>query len=214
MKIRSVVGSVVAATLLCAGPALAAVEATQVSRELNLENQPTTVGLDVRVGLGALQGDIGRETSTGPLLGITAAAQIGPVLGVEAGYEGQRLPIDSVLVPSGEALYRHNLTVGAKAGPLIEKHWRPFIGAGLGLSYVHPTGGAQPLFSNDIVEEVPLSAGLDYNFGQAVTTHGGLFAGARATYRLMFGEGFADAALPNANGGNLLNASLSVGGRF
>ncbi|WP_224366913.1 outer membrane beta-barrel protein [Hyalangium versicolor] len=207
MKIRSVMGALAAATVLCAGPALAAVEATQVSRRLNLEDQETRVGLDVRLGLGALQGDIGRETGTGPLLGIAAGAQLNPLLGVEVGYEGQRLPIDDRLVGDGEALYRHNVGLLAKAGPLIERHWRPFVGAGLGLTYFNPSDGAEVLFNNDVAGEVPLAAGVDYNFGN-------IFAGARATYRLMFDEGFADDAFPNANGGNLLNASITLGGRF
>jgi hypothetical protein len=207
MKIRSVMGGLVAATLLCAAPALAAVGAQQVSRKLNIDEQQARVGLDVRVGLGALQGDIGRETGTGPLFGISAGAQLFPALGIELGYEGQRLPVNDTLVGSGEALYRHNVGLMAKAGPLVQEHWRPFVGAGVGLTYFNPSDGAEVLFDNDIAQEVPLAAGLDYNFGN-------VFAGARATYRLMFNEGFADDAFPNANGGNLLNASLTLGGRF
>jgi uncharacterized protein YfiM (DUF2279 family) len=207
MKIRSVMGGLVAATLLCAAPALAAVGAQQVSRKLNVDEQQARVGLDVRVGLGALQGDIGRETGTGPLFGIAAGAQLFPALGIELGYEGQRLPVNDTLVGSGEALYRHNVGLMAKAGPLVQEHWRPFVGAGVGLTYFNPSDGAEVLFDNDIAQEVPVAAGLDYNFGN-------IFAGARATYRLMFNEGFADDAFPNANGGNLLNASLTLGGRF
>jgi len=207
MKIRSVMGGLVAATLLCAAPALAAVGAQQVSRKLNIDEQQARVGLDVRVGLGALQGDIGRETGTGPLFGISAGAQLFPALGIEVGYEGQRLPVNDTLVGSGEALYRHNVGLMAKAGPLVQEHWRPFVGAGVGLTYFNPSDGAEVLFDNDIAQEVPVAAGLDYNFGN-------IFAGARATYRLMFNEGFADDAFPNANGGNLLNASLTLGGRF
>ncbi len=207
MKIRSVVGGLSVAGLLVAAPAFAAIGAQDVSRKLDLDEQQTTVGLDVRVGLGALQGDIGRETGTGPLFGISAGAQLWPALGIELGYEGQRLPINESLVGSGEALYRHNVGLMAKAGPLVQRHWRPFVATGLGVTYFNPSNGAEGLFSNDIAQEVPLAAGVDYNMGS-------IFAGARATYRLMFNEGFADEAFPNANGGNLLNASLTLGGRF
>jgi hypothetical protein len=207
MKIRLVMGSLVAATLLCASPALAQIEATEVGEKLNLDEQQARVGLDVRLGLGGLTGDLGDETGTGPLLGIAAGAQLWPALGIEMGYEGQRLPIDNRLVGDGEALYRHNVGFLAKAGPLLQEHWRPFVGAGVGLSYINPTDGAEILFDNDIAGELPLAAGLDYNFGN-------IFAGARASYRVLFGEGFADDAFPNANDGNLFNASLTLGGRF
>ncbi|WP_224243943.1 outer membrane beta-barrel protein [Hyalangium gracile] len=206
MTIRSVMGGLAAALVLCAGPALA-VEATEVGSRLKLDEQEPRVGLDVRLGLGGMTGDIGDQLDTGPLLGIAAGAQIYPLLGVEVGYEGQRLPINDTLVGDGEALYRHNVGLLAKAGPLIERHWRPFVGAGVGLSYFNASDGAEAVFDNDITQEVPLAAGLDYNFGN-------IFAGARATYRLMFNEGFADDAFPGNNGGNLLNASVTLGGRF
>lgn len=207
MKIRSVMGGLAAATLLCAGPALAAVEAGQVSRKLQPNEEGAQAGLDVRVGFGGLMGDVGKETGVGPLLGITAVVQPYELLGFEAGYEGQRLPIDDVRVANGEGIWRHNVGLLAKVGPLVQEHWRPFAGVGAGLSYFNPSSGAEPLFDNDIVEEVPLVAGVDYHFGS-------LSAGARASYRLMFGESFANDALAGGPGGNLLNATLTLGGRF
>lgn len=206
MKIRLVMGSLAAATLLFAGPALAQIEATQVEERLNIPDQPK-VGLDVRLGLGGLTGELGEDTGTGPLLGIAAGAQVWPALGVEVGYEGQRLPIDEVLVGDGEGIYRHNVGLLAKAGPLIDDKWRPFVGAGVGLSYINPSEGAEFLYDNDFVQELPLAAGVDYNFGA-------IFAGARATYRLMYGEEFADDAVPGSPEGNLFNASVTLGGRF
>jgi len=208
MKSRSVVGGLAAAAVLFAGPALAQIEAQEVDEKLNFEPERAKVGLDVRLGLGGLTGDAGEDTGTGPLLGIAAGAQVWDALGVEVGYEGQRLPISEALVGGGEGLYRHNLGVLAKAGPLIDEKWRPFVGAGVGLSYINPTDGADFLYDTDIVEELPLAAGLDYNFGS-------IFAGARATYRMLYGEGFADDVTPgNDNDGNLFNASITLGGRF
>jgi Outer membrane protein beta-barrel domain len=207
MKIRSVMGGLAAAALLFAGPALAQIEAQEVDERINFEPERAKVGLDVRLGLGGLTGDLGEDTGTGPLLGIAAGAQVWQALGLEVGYEGQRLPIDDTLVGDGEGIYRHNVGVLAKAGPLIDEKWRPFVGAGLGLSYINPSDGAETLYDNDIVQEVPLAAGVDYNFGS-------IFAGARATYRLMYGEGFADDFRPGDNDGSLFNASVTLGGRF
>ncbi|MFL5349405.1 MAG: hypothetical protein ACJ8AT_31780 [Hyalangium sp.] len=205
MKIRFVMGGLVAAILLCAGPALA-VEAQQVSKQLKPNPENVQAGLDVQVGFGNLTGDLAKDTGTGPLLGITGVVQPFKYLGFEAGYEGQRIPIDYALVPNGEGLWRHNAGLLAKAGPLVLNHLRPFVGVGAGLSLINPSAGAGTIFDNDLVEEVPLAAGVEYHYGK-------ISAGARATYRLMFGESFAD-ALPNEPGGNLFTASATLGGRF
>jgi opacity protein-like surface antigen len=143
----------------------------------------------------------------GPLLGIAAGAQPWRMLGIEVGYEGQRLPIEAKVAGDGEALYRHNLGLLAKAGPRINERWRPFVGAGVGVSYLNVTDGADDIYDNDFVAEVPVAAGLDYTFGK-------IFAGARATYRLMYGEGFADDFSAGDANGNLFNASITLGGRF
>jgi hypothetical protein len=207
MKIRSVMGGLAAAALLFAGPALAQIEAQEVDERLNFEPERAKVGLDVRAGLGGLTGDLGEDTGVGPLLGVSAGAQVWDALGVEVGYEGQRIPVSDDIVGDGEGIFRHNLGLLAKAGPMIDDKWRPFVGAGLGVSYINPSDGAEPLYDNDFVREVPLAAGVDYSFGD-------IFAGARATYRLMYGEEFAnDAVVGDAEGG-LFNASITLGGRF
>ncbi len=206
MRIRSVMGGLVASAVLCSGSALA-VEAQRVERDLNFDAEKTKVGLDVRLGLGGVTGDLGDETGTGPLLGIAAGAQPWKALGIELGYEGQRLPLTESFVGDGEALYRHNVGLMAKAGPLLEEKWRPYVGAGVGLSYFNVSDGAEAFYDNDIVQEVPLAAGVDYNFG------GAIFAGARATYRLMYGEGYAD-DIAGDDDGSLFNASITLGGRF
>jgi hypothetical protein len=205
MRIHSVMGGLAAATLLCAAPALA-VQAHEVSQQIqpNLENEKA--GLDAHVGFGNLTGDIGKDTGTGALLGIAAVVQPYQYIGFEAGYEGERLPINTTLVPAGEGLWRHNLGLLVKAGPLLLNHLRPFAGVGGGASLINPSVGAETVFKNDVVWEVPLAAGMEYHLGK-------ISAGARATYRLVWGESFAD-NLPGQPGGNLLNFSATVGGRF
>jgi hypothetical protein len=209
MKTRTWMSGVALMSLCLSGTAFAA-GAEHVARDLHFDEASTPVGLDVRLGAGGLTGSAGEYTQVGPLLGITAGAQPWRMVGVEAGVEGQRLPINDARVIEGEAMYRYNLGVLAKAGPLlVQEKLRPYVGVGAGVSYLNATNGAEGLYRNDFVTEVPFAAGVDYRFGN------GLFAGARASYRVLFGEEFADAAtLDNQSGGNLINVAATVGGRF
>jgi Outer membrane protein beta-barrel domain len=212
MSVRSVVRGMAVAVLCLAGPAMAQVEADEVQEKVGFDPAATRVGVDVRVGVGGMTGELGELTAPGPLLGITAAAQPSEALGIEVGYEGQRLPIDDFRVGDEQAMYRHNITLLAKTGPLLmEDKLRPYVGAGVGVSYLNVTDGAQDtgLYTNDMVRELPVAAGLDYRITDNI------HAGARASYRFMFGEEFAnDAQLDNEAEGDLLNVGLTVGGRF
>jgi hypothetical protein len=198
-------GAVAVAALGLAGPALA-VEATEVGQRLDYNPNPP-IGVDVRLGLGALTGELADDTGAGPLLGISATAQPWDFIGVEAGYEGQRLSIDEALVGEGEGLWRHNVGLLAKVGPMIDEKWRPFVGAGAGLSYINPSEGAEGEFGNDLITEIPVAAGVDYRLGN-------LFAGARATYRILGDEEFVEDAGAEDDKGSLFNASITIGGRF
>lgn len=211
MKVRSWMGGIAVVTLFTAGSALADIDATDVGDRLNFNPDEARVGLDVRVGAGGLTGDLGERTAPGPLLGITAGAQPWRNIGVEAGFESQRLPIDDVRVGDEQALYRYNAGVLAKAGPLVlDDKLRPYVGMGIGVSYLNATDDAEGLYDNDFMTELPLAAGVDYRFGPSI------FAGARASYRVLFGDEFADDAITDEDNpdGNLLNFGLMVGGRF
>lgn len=210
MKLRSVMGGVALVAVCSAGSAFAAIDASRVANDVKFDEATTPVGLDVRLGVGGFTGQAGQETHAGPLLGITAGAQPFKLIGVEAGVEGQRLPIADSSVAPGEALWRYNVGVMAKAGPLlVQDKMRPYVGVGAGVSYLNASKGAEGFYSNDFVTEVPLAAGVDYRFTP------GLFAGARATYRAMFGEEFANGATTSADtSGGLLNFSVTAGGRF
>jgi opacity protein-like surface antigen len=215
MKIRSWMGGIAMVALCTTGSAFAAIDAADVGDRLNFNPDEMKVGLDVRLGVGGLTGDLGARTAPGPLLGITAGAQPWRLVGIEAGLEGQRLPIDDDRVGDDQAMYRYNLGVLAKAGPLImQDKLRPYVGAGVGVSYLNATDGADTLYENDVLAEVPLAAGLDYRFTDNI------FAGARASYRVLIGDEFADTASVTLDpdddnpDGNLLNFGLMVGGRF
>jgi opacity protein-like surface antigen len=159
-------------------------------------------GVTVRSGITAFTGDLGDETNVGGFLGVQVDAQPLRLMGIEVGYEGSANGFEE----SGSgSLWRHNLGALAKLGPIVDNRWQPFVGAGVGVSYIDPTGMADvTTFDNDFVFEVPLAAGLEYRFSN-------LTAGARATYRIMDGEAFAPG---DVDEGDLFTAGFSLGGRF
>ncbi|MCY1042606.1 hypothetical protein OV208_14875 [Corallococcus sp. bb12-1] len=207
MRKLSMMAGVVAAGVGIAAPAFA-VDATQVGRKVGLNEQDVEAGLDVRVGLGGFTGDLGDETGIGALFGITAVAQPSPLVGVEVGYEGQSIPIDDARVSGGNHIWRNNGTILGKLGPIVDEKWHPFVGVGLGLSYLDASSGSEPVFSNDWQTELPIAAGIDYRLGN-------LFAGVRGTYRLVGGEELV--TVPGTDDdakGSLFNGNITVGGRF
>jgi opacity protein-like surface antigen len=211
MKARSWMGGIAVVTLCTAGSAFAAIDATRVGEELNLNEEKAQVGVDVRVGAGGLTGDLGERTAPGGLLGITAHADPWRYFGVEAGVEGQRLPIDDDRVGDEQAIYRWNGNVMAKGGPLLLRDTlRPYVGVGAGLSYLNATEEAEDLYDNDFMAELPLAAGVDFRFTKNIS------AGARASYQILFFDEFADDAITDEDNpdGNLFNIGVTVGGRF
>ncbi|WPB76241.1 hypothetical protein KYC5002_45545 [Archangium violaceum] len=151
-------------------------------------------------GVNTYTGDIGDDTTTGGYLGVQANSRPLPLVGLELGYEGSRNAFEDI----DGGLWRHNVGALAKVGPelLANGSLRPFVGAGFGVSLLNPSDAGELFFSNDVVTEVPLAAGVDYKFG-------GVTAGARATYRLVGGE---DLGLDQ--NGNIVNFGIQLGGAF
>lgn len=158
------------------------------------------LNVSVTGGLNTYTGDIGDNTGAGGFLGVQANSRPLPLIGLELGYEGSRNPFEDL----EGGLWRHNVGALAKVGPALgaNGNLRPFVGAGVGVSLLNPSEDAEILFDNDVVTEVPLAAGVDYNLGP-------ITAGARATYRLVGGE---DLGL--AQDGNIVNFGLQLGGAF
>jgi hypothetical protein len=167
------------------------------------------VNVFVGGGIGGYTGDLGGLSATGPTWGATLNLQPYKVLGFEVGYEGSKNDVTDERFRASEApsFLRHGVNSLVKVSPPLEKI-RPFVGAGLGVSYVYVRGGdeADP-YSSDLMEQVPLSAGLEFNSGA-------LTAGVRGTYRVLVDDNFADAAVPGDASGGLLDANITVGGRF
>ncbi len=161
-------------------------------------------------GVTGFTGVLGDSSRVGPMAGVTVGSTLWNFLGIEGGYEGSRNGISDPRVAVGDqAIYRHNLSALAKVGPRFENGLKPFVGAGLGASYVNISDGAEgPFFRNDFMGELPVAAGVD--LGQ-----GNLHAGVRTTFRFLVADEFQELtpALDNTDGG-LLSAQLTVGGRF
>ena len=109
--------------------------------------------------------------------------------------------------PEGSAIFRHGVDSLAKVGPTLESGLRPFVGAGLGVSLINPNAAAEGVATNDVLAEVPVAAGLEYDTGL-------LTAGVRGTARWTLGEEFAEAALGDDADGSIFGASLTFGGCF
>ncbi|QRO01167.1 hypothetical protein JRI60_20120 [Archangium violaceum] len=167
------------------------------------------VNVFVDGGIGGYTGDLGGLTATGPTWGVTLNLQPFKMLGFEVGYDGSKNDVtdDRFRAADAPSFIRHGASSLVKLSPPMERI-RPFVGGGLGVSYVYARGAqAGGPYESDLMEEIPLSAGVEFNTGA-------LTAGLRGTYRILVDDGFADAAVPGDASGGLLDASLTVGGRF
>ncbi|MHB8874416.1 MAG: hypothetical protein ACYC8T_12075 [Myxococcaceae bacterium] len=202
MKPSSLWGALAGACLLAA-PALAQ----------SYDDDP--VPLDVRLNLGLLDytGDLGVSTQVGGLYGVTLGFQsrgLMGLLGAEAGYEGS---YNSVAGEGTGALVRHDVNGLVKIGPMFELRERdrikPFVGVGVGVSYVNATNDAETVgLHDDWMAEIPLAAGVEYRVGL-------LTAGVRGTWRVLAFDEFAGPGPDTDNPpGSLASGSITFGGVF
>ncbi|OJT20192.1 hypothetical protein BO221_34010 [Archangium sp. Cb G35] len=166
------------------------------------------VNVFVDGGIGGYTGDLGELSATGPTWGATLNLQPFSMLGFEVGYEGSKNDVTDDRFRASEApsFIRHGASTLVKVSPPFEKV-RPFVGAGLGVSYVYVRGGTGDTYSSDLMQEVPLAAGLEFNAGA-------LTAGIRGTWRVLVDDNFADGAVSDDASGALVDGTLTVGGRF
>jgi hypothetical protein len=159
-------------------------------------------------GVGGYTGDLGGLTDTGPAWGVTLNVQPYKMLGFEVGYAGTKNDVtDDRSSAEAPSFLRHGASSLVKVSPPFMERVRPFVGAGLGVSYVFVRNGQTSPYNSDLMEEVPLAAGIEFNSGA-------LTAGLRGTYRILVDDNFADAAVPGDASGNLVDTTLTVGGRF
>jgi hypothetical protein len=153
-------------------------------------------------GVGGFTGDLATITDPGPTWRATINVQPWNVLGYEITYDGSRNQIDDERLATKPALTRHGLAGMLKLAPPFIEKVRPFLGIGLGASMLRVTEGAEGLYKNDLMEEVPVTAGLEFNTG-AVS------AGLRTNYRWLLDEGFAGKLE-----GGYLDGAVTLGARF
>ncbi|MFP2907847.1 hypothetical protein ACLESD_22925 [Pyxidicoccus sp. 3LFB2] len=166
------------------------------------------VNVFLRGGVGDYTGGLGDITATGPAWGLTLNVQPTTFLGFELGYEGSQNGVEDVRLLEGPSLVRQGGSALLKVSPPFLTAIRPFVGAGLGMSYVDVRGGAGAgLYDSDTMQEVPLAAGIEFNSG-------GLTAGFRTTYRVLLNEGWVEDPIADEDEGGLLDASLTLGARF
>lgn len=187
--------------------ALALTAAGAASAQERREGRRGDVNVFLRGGVGDYTGGLGELTSTGPAWGVTLNVQPTTFLGLELGYEGSQNGVEDVRLLEEPSLVRQGGSALLKVSPPFLTAVRPFVGAGLGLSYVDVRGQAADLYDSDTMQEVPLAAGIEFNSG-AIT------AGFRTTYRVLLSEDWAEDARPDTDAGGLLDASLTLGARF
>ncbi|WP_434386860.1 hypothetical protein [Melittangium boletus] len=169
------------------------------------QEDPTgKVKVFLKGGVGNYTGTRGNFVQVGPSWGATLNLQPLRFLGFEIGYEGAYNPISSAGV-FDLALTRHGGSALAKLSlPFIEVV-RPFVGVGVGGSYVFAEGTLLGGYRSGLVGELPLAAGVEFNVGK-------LTAGARATYRLLLSEDLSN-QVEDPSGG-FFDVVATVGLRF
>lgn len=193
--------------IMVSAVALALTAAGTASAQERREGRRGDVNVFLRGGVGNYTGGLGDFTSTGPAWGVTLNVQPTTFLGFELGYEGSQNGVDDVRLLESPSLVRQGGSALLKVSPPFLTTIRPFVGAGLGVSYVDVRGQAADLYGSDTMQEVPLAAGVEFNSGA-------LTAGFRTTYRVLLNEGWAADLPPDTSEGGLLDASLTLGARF
>jgi hypothetical protein len=209
MKTFLSMGAVVAA-LGFALPAFAQDDDDMAGIELSdstmtLEEADLSVALEG--GLSSFTGGLAEGTEAGALWGVRLGADT-DIVGAELAYVGSKNGFEDARVPETAALYRHEIEGLAKAGVRVGYGLKPFVGAGIGYSYVNVTDDAEPLYRNDFIFQIPLAAGVDWNRGP-------LHAGIRAGWSFLLGDEFAEPTPEDDNpDAGLFTTSLVVGGSF
>jgi opacity protein-like surface antigen len=162
----------------------------------------------IRGGVGTFTGDLNERTAAGPVWGASFRLDPSRPFGLELSYDGSMNDLEDARLLSPARVQRHGVSALFKLGYPVTDTLRPYAGVGLGASLVSPSQVATPLYRSDLMEEIPLSAGIDFAWRRVT-------AGVRTTYRMLLDEDFADSASPDGNAqGGMLDATVNLGGRF
>ncbi|MFL5318141.1 MAG: outer membrane beta-barrel protein [Myxococcaceae bacterium] len=203
--VRQIVLKAVLVVALAAPLAAGASETTDRMHE-NLGDE-AHVGVSLMGGITDFTGKPGSNTSVGPSWGVNADALVSNLYGLEVGYEGSKNPLhDSRVTADNQSVWRQGAYGFGKVGPEIS-HFRPFAGAGLQGTFVNVTNGARPFYKNDLMWEVPVGAGVEYNVANVKV-------GVRGTWRWLFFDEWANGQSDAENTGGILGGQLTAGGTF
>ena len=181
---------------------------------VNKESNADMRGLTLMVGGGVegYTGALAPEINPGPAYGVTAAIKPSKVFGLELGYSGAVNNLDGaggldLGDGGGPDLVRNGgqaaVTFGLGAAPV-----QPYVLGGVGFSDYNfrNAGAAASGFSDDMVGNVPVGAGL--------RTHIGNFtADLRANYNFLFDQEFAGVDDGLSENGRY-SGTLNIGGTF
>ena len=168
------------------------------------EDPSGKVKVFLRGGAGNYTGNLGEIANVGPSWGVTLNLQPLRFLGFEVGYEGARNSISNAGI-FDLALTRHGANALAKLSLPFFEAVRPFVGAGIGGSYVLADGTLVGNYQSRLIGEVPLALGIEFNVNR-------LTAGLRGTYRLLLSESLSD-QVDDPSGG-YLDVVATLGLRF
>jgi len=167
-------------------------------------------GLTVTVG-GGVEGytnALAPQLNPGPAVSVTAALRPSKVLGIELGYTGAALNIDSGRaggVTSGPDIVRNGGQAVATLG-LGANNIQPYVLGGIGMSRYNVRAGFSEGFRDDTVGTVPVGAGLRTQFGDFT-------ADARLNYNFLFDQEFAS-GVPASSLGAPGDTNFSKGGSY
>jgi len=207
MTIRYFRWGALIASLMLAAPASAQIaEATDIGSPTGQEFEE--VDAQLRGGMGWLAGGLGDLTGLGVTWGVQATAKVNDFVGLEAAYDGARIPIADDRLTEDAGVFLNGVQALAKGYLPIDAPVEPFVGVGLGLTYANPGDGAEDLYQHAFIAEIPIAAGVEYSSGYFV-------ASARGNWTPFFGESFADTAVIGENpNGSQFGVSLSAGAKF
>jgi hypothetical protein len=178
------------------------------AEDVNRESRADMRGLTVMLGGGVegYTGALAPEINPGATYGVTAAIKPSKVFGLELGYNGavNELDVTGAGVDDGPDLVRNGgqaaVTLGLGAAPV-----QPYVLGGIGFSDYNFRGDAGD-FSDDVVGNVPVGAGLRTHIGDFTVD-------LRGNYNFLFDQDFAgvDDGL-NENG--RYSGTLNIGGTF
>jgi len=184
------------------------VDASEVHSPGNGMGARPDLTVALTVGLEGFTSHLGGVMMNGVSYGVRVGGRFWENVGLELEYSGTRAGVERDWAPqNGAAVYRNALDAVVTGGRTFESGLRPYGGLGFGVGRFNPNGFAEETFNGDWFTEVPLVAGIDYQFGP-------LSAGLRGTWRFLIGEEFANEARGIDATGNMLGVALNLGGQF